>query len=709
MLPVTLNGESCYLLHYRPDWKLGFAQSAALPCTIDLSKGGRGAREPDSATLRNSLKFSMVLRGRNKSVFTIALQRYAGEHVLCPYWPALHRYFTGDTVYTTDSGDVYVDSSGNPYTASGVTTPIISSGLWLLFEENWSAWAILQGDEEPSFTPSATAVRVPLLVGYLSQLPHPPASTDERITVPVDFIEDSPASLALVPTLIAPAEGPALSWGTPMVLDGLVNWTARPNAGGVRIDIERQQLGRGRQLAQAHFPQEAARRLEATFLCRDWLKLSALLSFFLARKGQSEVFWVPGLLSECRLVSPATSSSAVVSVDDVSLLGDNRYIAFVRPGQPAICRHVVSINTGANTLTLDSSPGDLAVGSVNLVSLILVRFVKPSIDLNFQTDARASARLEFLEVPAEYANPAGEVIGQSMGSLPERPYLYRFIRRYPGETVVDAMTDWESDLLADGLLHRTRGIEHDAISDSTDPDLSLVTLQLRHFPGNPLWLVIANALEIPLELEIYRCTADREGHALSPELWFSGQLKKRSTKTRGPFITASFEHKLAILQQKVPVPVMQPECNWEFCSESCALSFANFTWSAVVVAISDASVTLGTFVRTNGGASIVFGEDWFSFGRLWCGSRAADYAQRTIYSSSAIASGQVTVQLSRGFLTPPAVGSTVYLQPGCNGTLEWCRTKYNNYDNFGGLPYMPTGNRSFVFNRSTPNPTAAKK
>lgn len=38
------------------------------------------------------------------------------------------------------------------------------------------------------------------------------------------------------------------------------------------------------------------------------------------------------------------------------------------------------------------------------------------------------------------------------------------------------------------------------------------------------------------------------------------------------------------------------------------------------------------------------------------------------------------------------VGNIVQTAPGCNGNLTTCETKFNNEDNFGGFPYIPTKN-----------------
>jgi len=37
-------------------------------------------------------------------------------------------------------------------------------------------------------------------------------------------------------------------------------------------------------------------------------------------------------------------------------------------------------------------------------------------------------------------------------------------------------------------------------------------------------------------------------------------------------------------------------------------------------------------------------------------------------------------------------GSTVTLWPGCARTMNACLNKFNNLDNYGGLPFLPSKN-----------------
>lgn len=55
---------------------------------------------------------------------------------------------------------------------------------------------------------------------------------------------------------------------------------------------------------------------------------------------------------------------------------------------------------------------------------------------------------------------------------------------------------------------------------------------------------------------------------------------------------------------------------------------------------------------------------------------------------------RIVVTLSRDPSPYPANNDAVTLYPGCDGSRETCISKFNNYLNFGGHPFMPTSNPS---------------
>ena len=109
--------------------------------------------------------------------------------------------------------------------------------------------------------------------------------------------------------------------------------------------------------------------------------------------------------------------------------------------------------------------------------------------------------------------------------------------------------------------------------------------------------------------------------------------------------------------------------------------------------------------RTTGPTPAYF-VDWFAHGWVQIGTPGtANWQRRWILSSTAPASGALTLTLHKAFDPPPADNDPVTLYPGCDLTRESCRAynastnprgKFDNYVNFGGHPEVPASNPSFV-------------
>ena len=56
------------------------------------------------------------------------------------------------------------------------------------------------------------------------------------------------------------------------------------------------------------------------------------------------------------------------------------------------------------------------------------------------------------------------------------------------------------------------------------------------------------------------------------------------------------------------------------------------------------------------------------------------------------AGGQIRLALTSPLVAAPSAGDTVALYPGYDGQAETASNTFNNYANFGGFPFIPTGN-----------------
>ena len=333
---------------------------------------------------------------------------------------------------------------------------------------------------------------------------------------------------------------------------------------------------------------------------------------------------------------------------------------------------------------------------------LLSRFTRPALDLTFTKAEISQVKIAFLEIPDEVAAPAGETLDKTLGGLPATAWLYRLTRKYPGQTVIDRYTSYERDITVAGEIFQAKGhFDHDDITDSLKPEESKVKLTCRIFDGNPLALFSPPRLEVPIIAEILECRPDATGNAPTADILFVGRIQKPQSK--GPIITADISHILEDLERNAPTMLIQPDCNYEFCSPPCGLSIADWTFTATVARADGVTLTLANFKRANNAALPAISAAWFAYGRIWCGS-GATFETRTIFNSTAPVDGSLTLTLSQPFTAP---AGTLSLAPGCDGSCDTCRNKYNNYARYGGHPYVPVGNPSLVAVKK--DTTAGKK
>lgn len=72
----------------------------------------------------------------------------------------------------------------------------------------------------------------------------------------------------------------------------------------------------------------------------------------------------------------------------------------------------------------------------------------------------------------------------------------------------------------------------------------------------------------------------------------------------------------------------------------------------------------------------------------WGNSGSSNQERRMVFSSDGATGGIVLTSLPIGLL----VGQAIAIYPGCDHSITTCGSKFNNADNFGGMPYIPDVN-----------------
>jgi Phage conserved hypothetical protein BR0599 len=668
MIPVTYNGAPAFLLDDLPDWSTAVALDASLPASYERGLTGRETRRPTGDTLRLELKWSAVVTGAALTTLRNSLQALNTQPVLCPFWPA-----------------AFAPGSTPPATAASYAT--FDGGTFS---------AVVPAADIDSQSPALTAY--PLLVGILAEIPDPQLLAAPLARVDFKFTENANPSLALPP--FTPPSGIAAAGGARPLFPFAPDWNTPPKSGGAEVDLTRQPLGAGRELAQAYYDQRPRRRLEQTFTLLDAQPLN-LLSFLLAMGGGQNSFWLPAALMETRLTADALASDTALQVDNPAGLGINSFV-LLESGATRLPLAVSGITS--NFWNLAGAVGTaFAAAPTQVESLVLARFDAPKLSLTFTSPNLATATLRFKELPWETAAVAGETVGATMGALPVTAMLYVFTLATPGAPAVYRFTNFERDLACGGDTYAHVHIENDDLTELPSLERQNITIKTRSFPGNPLALLVPFQLEWPLQVQLYE--ADVTGStAGNLRCHFSGEVSE--ARADGPFIDATCASLSWMFDRAAARRLYQDNDNWVLFEPANGLSPADWEWHAVVAAYDAATATLvvGSLSSSN---SATLAAHYFAAGYVKITTGGRDQC-RMVGDSLPPAAGQLTLALTAPLFTAPHAGDAVALYAGYDGQFSTALTKFAGSGiHYGGFPFMPAGN-PFVL-KISPNAGTGKK
>jgi len=146
----------------------------------------------------------------------------------------------------------------------------------------------------------------------------------------------------------------------------------------------------------------------------------------------------------------------------------------------------------------------------------------------------------------------------------------------------------------------------------------------------------------------------------------------------------------------MPRFTLQPTCNYPLFSAGCTLDRASWTFRATFANPGPAGFP-HTFDIANIDSRLVgFAvADYFAGGFIEMGA-GPTYEVLPIVRSTAMVDQALTLTLTlaRDPRFYPLAGQAVALIPGCDARAETCKTKFFNYLNFGGHPFIPKANAS---------------
>jgi hypothetical protein len=387
------------------------------------------------------------------------------------------------------------------------------------------------------------------------------------------------------------------------------------------------------------------------------------------------------------------AGSSALSVQSAVGIQAGDYLAFIQ-GTGILATSRSSTVVG-NTVNLNSTPGAFAASETVVATLVLARFDKPRLGLEFIMGSVAQGAVSVVELPPEYSPAADETLGTTIGLLTTRGYIYELAQTISGTTTTTRLTSYESDLTVGGNTYTARKMDHGTVKQSLFLDRDEIEIRSEIVAGDPLVKLATVQAEAPVRLTIK--SVDVSGTTGSNDtVLFTGDII--GLAVRGSRLTAKAVSAGTVFDRIYPRFRMQVGCNHALFSPGCGLVRA--AWQFTATLSNPGSIgypftfDLTGLARTIGSVPTITA-GWFSGG--WVEFQSGSLlSRRAIIDNSAAVSGALTITLARDPSPFPPPFSAVKLFPGCNGARTTCVDKFANYLNFGGHPFTPATNPSLV-------------
>ena len=169
-------------------------------------------------------------------------------------------------------------------------------------------------------------------------------------------------------------------------------------------------------------------------------------------------------------------------------------------------------------------------------------------------------------------------------------------------------------------------------------------------------------------------------------LW-SGTVS--SVKFAGTEATVSLAGMMSVLATQIPTQTYSWMCDHNLYDGQCRVNEALFTFDFSVTAVSSDGVTVTLSDSGQADAELASDASFFNGGTFLTG---VDGSQRMGVNFEATAN---TNEYTLVLLVPIdglATGQAITFTAGCDKSIDVCVARFNNADNYGGFPYVPTLN-----------------
>ena len=677
MIAVTVNGQNCWLLQWSPNAAKKVRLGVTLPVDAQRSLTGRSSRRPQSPQVRYSLEYTVDMLSADFHALRAASLTSQDEPILAPIWPHAIRV--------------------------GLDTATITAGLVVAWTQDWASWAINPGSL------AGYDFAAPLLFGRLTSPPAMSAVNDDMVTADLSLEEDAPAAYSFAPAAgVLPADttfNTAGGWAAPVF--PFVPEPSMSKPGIAVVDVERSAIGPGRQKSTTFYPQTPEQLQEAAFILPAALDAAKLIAWWARRAAGTDPHWVAqtqklGMLS----ADVAATATALAFVDPLPALGGLGQVALFDPMGNMELARIAGSSTSGLALTAGLAQSWLASWTT-VAPAMLARHTSKELSLEYspaETGWMAVAKLAWREVAPEYAPPAGETRGTTLGRLTGTAWFFQIDLDYAGAIQSSYLTNWESGGIIGGHTWTYAASDFDKLISSFDLGDDNCNFSLRWFAGCPWENWMPGQLAARGFLTISKADFDSSGNLSNFRAVWKGELAR--PQLDGTSLKATVLGANALFARCAPKQVMSTLCGTNLFRPRCGLLLSDWIFNATIVSVAGNVVTVGTISRANGaGLPGGFGAtDWFALGWLGWSSSGLPY-RNGVLTSAALSAGQIVLTLERA--STLTGGAVITIVPGCDRLFGTCGGKFGNSGNNRGFPFMPAISPSFIIPQK--NATSAKK
>jgi uncharacterized phage protein (TIGR02218 family) len=409
--------------------------------------------------------------------------------------------------------------------------------------------------------------------------------------------------------------------------------------------------------------------------------------------GRQSGFWLPTPFDAGQAVAAIDTTHFKIAFEELNATWADHpdiYLYFTADGQAPVAAKITAVannGDGTETITIDTAVAFLSPFGANLrvQRLHYVRQADDTEQAKFVGEGWQTRTLKVLELPTEYTNV-------ETGQTPI--YLYHFSLAAPMQ--LDwYFTSFAASVVSNNVFYNASSITHGTFTRGTDPQAETLEIDAAYNANHPLSLFLPTPFPRPMTITIYQVTfADTNTQTLV----FSGTV--RTVEDAGDQLKASCESFWSVFRRKVPWMLIKPTCNYYvFEPNTCKLLRAYFETTVTISALGNSNLPPSVNVTLNFPSATLEALNYFAQGWLETGYGATAEVRTIIGSTYAAPTLTLTLNAPLQFAQ---VGQQMQLIPGCDGQASTCQTKFNNYANFLGFPFLPLRNPALqAINSST--------